>query len=102
MSVNTIRLYFLISIILLLGFFILNISLGSVSIPFSETLKSLFGKNTEQTSIDNIIKHYRLPKAITAVLTGSCLVISGLLMKTLFKNTLLVPYDLSISSYESV
>lgn len=102
MSVKTIRLYFLISIILLLGFFILNISLGSVSIPFSETLKSLFGKNTEQTSIDYIIKHYRLPKAITAVLTGSGLAISGLLMQTLFKNPLAGPYVLGLSSGASL
>lgn len=79
----------------------LNISLGSVSIPFSEVLGSLFG------SVDNetwqvIITKVRLPKAITAIMVGSGLGISGLLMQTLFRNPLAGPFVLGISSGASL
>tara|TARA_R110002111_G_scaffold248275_2_gene311833 strand:- start:25029 stop:25991 length:963 start_codon:yes stop_codon:yes gene_type:complete len=80
---------------------VLNISLGSVSIPFSEVLGSLFG------SVDNetwqvIITKVRLPKAITAIMVGSGLGISGLLMQTLFRNPLAGPFVLGISSGASL
>ena len=79
----------------------MNISLGSVSIPTKEIFKSLF------TSIDNeswqyIIQNYRLPKAFTAILVGSGLGISGLLMQTLFRNPLTGPFVLGISSGASL
>ncbi|OIQ28316.1 MAG: iron ABC transporter [Bacteroidetes bacterium MedPE-SWsnd-G2] len=81
--------------------FLLNISLGSVSIPVEEVLKSFFIK------IDNeawyyIIQNYRLPKAITAILVGSGLSISGLLMQTLFRNPLAGPFVLGITSGASL
>ncbi len=38
-----------------------------------------------------IILHFRLPKAITAILVGSGLSVSGLLMQTLFRNPLAGP-----------
>ena len=79
----------------------MNLNLGSVSIPTKEIFKSLFG------SIDNenwqyIIQNYRLPKAFTAVLVGSGLGISGLLMQTLFRNPLAGPFVLGITSGASV
>ncbi|MCK5679073.1 MAG: iron ABC transporter permease, partial [Flavobacteriaceae bacterium] len=49
-----------------------------------------------------IILNYRIPKAITAVLVGSGLAISGLLMQTLFRNPLAGPYVLGISSGASL
>lgn len=92
---------FLILTVILLFCFVLNISLGSVSIPFSEVLGSLFG------SVDNetwqvIITKVRLPKAITAIMVGSGLGISGLLMQTLFRNPLAGPFVLGISSGASL
>jgi len=71
--------YFILSGFALLLFFLLNISLGSLQIPFSETLKSLSGQNLENESYDYIIRNYRIPKAFTAVLTGSGLAVSGLM-----------------------
>jgi len=81
----------------LLCCFLTNISLGSVSIPLKEIFSSLLG------STDNyIIQNYRLPKAITAILVGSGLGISGLLMQTLFRNPLAGPFVLGISSGASL
>jgi len=87
--------------ILLLTCFVLNISLGSVAIPISEIFKNLLGIADNETW-QVIIVDYRLPKAITAVLVGSGLGISGLLMQTLFKNPLAGPFVLGISSGASL
>ena len=86
---------------LLLACFISNISLGTVYIPFLEVLKHSFGFSSNETWLV-IIQKIRLPKALTAVLVGSGLGISGLLMQTLFKNPLAGPYVLGISSGASL
>lgn len=78
-----------------------NISLGSVNISLTAIFKSLFGV-TDNSTHQIIITSFRLPKAITAVLVGSGLGISGLLMQTLFKNPLAGPFVLGISSGASL
>lgn len=92
---------FLILTVLLILFFFVNISLGSVSIPTQEIFKSLVG-NIDNESWQYIIHNYRLPKAFTAILVGSGLGISGLLMQTLFRNPLAGPFVLGISSGASL
>lgn len=82
--------------------FVLNLSLGSVSIPPDQTLTALFGGQLEKESWQFIIVDYRLPKALTAVLTGSGLAVAGLLMQTLFRNPLAGPFVLGISSGASL
>lgn len=82
--------------------FSLNISLGSVSIPFSDTLNSILGGEINNTSWEYIIWNYRIPKAFTAILVGSSLALSGLLMQTLFRNPLAGPFVLGISSGASL
>lgn len=82
--------------------FVLNLSLGSVSIPFEETFKALFGGAIQNESWDYIIWNYRFPKAMTAILVGSGLALSGLLMQTLFQNPLAGPFVLGISSGASL
>lgn len=81
--------------------FFVNISLGSVSIPTKAIFKSLIG-SIDNESWQYIIVNYRLPKAITAILVGSGLGISGLLMQTLFRNPLAGPFVLGISSGASL
>lgn len=80
---------------------VVNISLGSVSISISDTFKAIFGLNTNG-SVTYIVWQYRVPKAITAILTGSGLALSGLLMQTLFRNPLAGPFVLGISSGASL
>jgi iron complex transport system permease protein len=93
---------FVLLIISLAVAFILNISLGSVGIPLKDIFASLFGGEVSKSSWDYIIIDYRLPKAITAVLVGSGLAISGLLMQTLFRNPLAGPFVLGLSSGASL
>lgn len=92
---------FIILTIVLLFCFVLNISLGSVSIPISAVFESLF-RTTENPTWQVIITDFRLPKAFTAILVGSGLGISGLLMQTLFRNPLAGPFVLGISSGASL
>lgn len=88
-------------IITLLLFFV-NLSLGSVSIPFKEIYKILTFEGSSKTAWDYIVLNYRLPKAIVAILVGMGLSLSGLLMQTLFRNPLAGPYVLGISSGASL
>ncbi len=76
--------------------------MGSVYIPFKDVFNSLIGSATEQETWQHIIQNYRLPKALTAILVGSGLGISGLLMQTLFRNPLAGPFVLGISSGASL
>jgi len=76
--------------------------LGSVAIPIKEVFKSLLGGNASKETWEYIIINYRLPKAITAILVGMGLSISGLLMQTLFRNPLAGPYVLGLSSGSSL
>lgn len=88
--------------ILLLGAFLLNISFGQVAIPVKEVFKSLLGSEASKETWEYIIVNFRLPKAITAILVGVGLSISGLLMQTLFRNPLAGPYVLGLSSGSSL
>ena len=101
-SIKTYRLQFIVLAILLVVFFLINISLGSVKIPIKEIVNILTGNQIEKQSWEYIILNYRLPKAFTAILVGSGLSISGLLMQTLFRNPLAGPFVLGISSGASL
>ncbi len=89
---------FIAIILLLIVCFIANISLGSVFIPWLDTLSSLVNGPVEKESWRHIIVNYRVPKAITAIIVGSGLGVSGVLMQTLFRNPLAGPFVLGISS----
>ncbi|VAW26463.1 Vitamin B12 ABC transporter, permease protein BtuC, partial [hydrothermal vent metagenome] len=95
------NIFVLLTLALLLTIFI-NISLGSVSIPLKQIFLSFFTGDVEKESWKSIILNYRLPKAITAIIVGSGLSISGLLMQTLFRNPLAGPFVLGISSGASL
>lgn len=93
---------FIFLIITLILIFLLNISLGSVYIPLKQIFLSFFDGNVEKESWKSIILNYRFPKAITVIIVGSGLSISGLLMQTLFRNPLAGPFVLGISSGASL
>ncbi len=80
----------------------LNIGLGSVNIPVPDILGAVFNGEVSRESWRYIVIEYRLPKAFTAILTGSGLAVSGLLMQTMFRNPLAGPYVLGLSSGASL
>ena len=76
----------------------LDIMLGSVSIPFGEVVRIVFSGESDTTAWLFIIEKIRLPKAITAILVGCGLSVSGLQMQTLFRNPLAGPSELGITA----
>lgn len=93
---------FLILILVLIAIAFLNISLGSVHIPIKQILGAFNIGEVDNEAWKTIVLNYRLPKAITAIIVGSGLSISGLLMQTLFRNPLAGPFVLGISSGASL
>jgi len=73
--------------------FVFDILMGSVSIPLSELSDPVY---------HNIVFNFRLPKAITAILTGAAISVAGLVMQTHFQNPLAGPYVLGVSSGASL
>lgn len=101
-SPRTYRLPLLIMLLVTVLAFLLNLSMGSVRIPLGDIVSSLTGGEVSKSSYAYIINNYRLPKALTAILVGSGLSISGLLMQTLFRNPLAGPFVLGLSSGASL
>lgn len=88
---------FLFLILLTLFLFLLDLGVGSVGIPINEVANTILGKPTSELH-RQIIWDIRFNKAITALLAGGALSVSGLQMQTLFRNPLAGPYVLGISS----
>lgn len=87
--------------LILLAAFVLDIAIGSISIPLSNIVEIL-SNQSDHESWNYIIWEFRIPKAITAIIVGIALAISGLLIQTLFRNALAGPYVLGISSGSSL
>ncbi len=88
-------------VLLLAALFFTDLLIGSVNIPLKESLQILLGNKSNPT-LAFILNDFRMPKAITAMLVGAGLSITGLIMQTLFRNPLAGPYVLGISSGASL
>lgn len=84
--------------VLTLLLFVANLFVGSVSIPVADTLNVLTGGDAARASHTFIILHARVPAAVTALLCGASLAVSGLMLQTAFSNPLAGPSILGISS----
>ena len=78
-------------IVALLVAFLLSLALGSVQIPLDNVVRILLGGTPDKATWSDILFKFRLPKALTAVLAGAALAVSGLQMQTLFRNPLADP-----------
>lgn len=79
-----------------------NIFVGAVTIPPASILKILSGHSIGNDAIEFIVTQIRIPQSITALLAGSSLALSGLLLQTLFRNPLAGPSILGITSGASL
>ena len=89
--------------------FVLNLLLGTVKIPVGEVLSLLcclddaVASLTEEETIHwNILWQSRVPQALTALVAGAGLAVSGLQMQTVFRNPLAGPSVLGISNGASL
>lgn len=102
MTRPTTRLWLTVIGVSILIFFILNLLLGSVRIPLGSIVDILTGGSGEREIWRNIVLKSRVPQALTAVMAGAGLAVSGLLMQTVFHNPLAGPSVLGISSGASL
>ena len=86
---------------LLAGLFVAEMLTGSAGIRAPEVWTALTGGEIS-SQMKLIVTEIRLPKAVTALLSGMAISVSGLLMQTLFRNPLAGPYVLGISSGASL
>lgn len=94
------KMIFALLAILLISFLFLDIFFGSVTLKPSDVFNTIFGD--AGSNIETIILKFRLPKAITALIVGIALSLSGLQMQTVFRNPMAGPYVLGISSGASL
>jgi len=82
--------------ILLVVLLILSISVGAVHIPLLEVIRTILGK-TVSRRWDIIIWNIRLPQALTGMVAGVGLAVSGVVMQSILRNPLGSPFTLGIS-----
>lgn len=90
-------LFYLLFSLIFAGLFLISLAYGTVSIPFDTVFDILMGKEIDREAWQHIVLQSRLPQAITALLAGASLAVSGLLLQTLFRNPLAGPSILGIS-----
>ncbi len=93
---NTVILLLLFAIIALLV--VVNLVVGTVSIPAGAVVHILTGSCDESEVWTNIVLQSRLPQTLTALVAGAGLAVSGLEMQTVFRNPLAGPSVLGISN----
>ena len=85
--------------VVIVALFVLNILVGSVSIPAEDIAHILFTDGADvKPSWRYIILQSRLPQALTALLAGGALAVSGLMLQTAFRNPLAGPSVFGINS----
>ena len=85
-------------IVLLIVIFLMELGIGSVSIPVSGIIDALTGSSDADTTWSTIILELRLPRTLAALLGGAALGTAGLQLQTLFKNPLAGPWALGLTA----
>jgi len=75
---------------------------GGTTIAPKAVLGSLFGSESVNPIIAQIVHDFRLPRILTAILAGSALATAGLIMQTIFRNPLADPFVLGVNSGASL
>jgi len=89
------KFFFLSGLLILL--ILLSVGLGSVIVPIDKLFKTLF-ESGHNTLYSSLIWDYRIPKMIGLIFSGIALGLSGLFMQSLFRNPIVGPYVLGLSS----
>lgn len=89
---------FAVLIVLTLFFFLLNICIGSVGIPFTDIPKLIIEGEKGDATYREILMEIRMPRAFGTVILGGALALSGYLLQTFFHTPIASPFTLGISS----
>ena len=85
--------------VLMVVLFVLNLVKGSIDIPVADVVRIIMGDDEGvKPSWQYIVMESRLPQALTAILCGAALAVSGLMLQTAFRNPLAGPSIFGINS----
>ncbi len=82
--------------------FLLNLFVGSVRLPAEQVFDILMGGGDADSPAYFIVLGSRVPQAVTSLLAGAGLTLSGLMLQTAFRNPLAGPSVLGINSGASL
>ncbi len=100
---NRTTLYLLLLALLIIVLLAMCLLVGSIHIPAGDVVSILFGNGEHiKPSWRYIVLESRLPQALTALLSGGALAVSGLMLQTAFRNPLADPSIFGISSGASL
>ncbi len=94
--------FFVVITLAIIALFVINIIYGAVKIPINSIIDIFSGSDDVNESWKYIILQTRLPQALTAILCGGALAVSGLLLQTAFCNPLAGPSIFGINSGASL
>lgn len=94
--------FFVVITLAIIALFVINIIYGAVKIPINSIIDIFSGNDEVNESWKYIILQTRLPQALTAILCGGALAVSGLLLQTAFYNPLAGPSIFGINSGASL
>lgn len=81
----------------ILVLFAAELTVGVVDIPAGAVLASLTGGEIEREAWGHIVRDFRLPRSLAALVGGAALGACGLMLQTLFRNPLADPFVLGIA-----
>jgi iron complex transport system permease protein len=79
----------------------LHLISGQIELSFASYLDSILNFDSKNTS-QVLVREFRVPRLLMAMMAGAGLSLSGMFMQTLFKNPLAGPYVLGINSGASL
>ena len=79
------------------GLVLFSLSWGRFGIPIEKVILTLFGNNLNDVQ-NNIIFNLRLPRILAAILVGAALAVAGATFQGIFRNPLVSPDLLGVSS----
>lgn len=88
----------IVSLVLIVVLFLIDIFVGSANLTFSETMAAIFAPGNVSSSTVLIVRQLRIPIALMAILIGISLGTSGSVMQTILHNPLASPYTLGIGA----
>ena len=94
--------FFVVITLAIIALFVINIIYGAEKIPINSIIDIFSGNDEVNESWKYIILQTRLPQALTAILCGGALAVSGLLLQTAFCNPLAGPSIFGINSGASL
>ena len=89
--------YYLLAIlfILLVVLAVCSLLIGSYNIPIREFILSMLGRGSQYQSV--VIFNLRLPRTVSAIVSGSGLAIAGVAIQRLLRNPIASPFTIGVS-----